>query len=86
MEVGTVGGIEVGGAALMENVGVDVPFLSADLLGIRVLSTYQNFGEFAIVLPCGCGVGMGLKTCYQLLFGAVEILFGDDTEMDGIGE
>lgn len=86
LERGTVTGIEVCSAGVVEDVGVDVPFLGIDLLGVGIIGANQYFGECAIVLPSGSGVGIGLKTCYQLLLGDVEVLFGNHASLDGIGE
>ena len=79
-------GIEVCGTALIKNVGIDVPFLGIDLFGVGILGTDEYFGECAIVLPCRSGMGIGLKTCYQLLFGALEVLLRNYTSLYGIGE
>ena len=38
------------------------------------------------MLPCRSGVWIGLKTCYQLLFGAVEVLLRNYASLYGIGE
>ena len=86
LERGTVAGIEVCGAGLVEDVGIDVPFFGIDLLGVGIIGTNQYFGERTIVLPSRSSVGIGLKTCYQLLLGAVEVLFGYHASLDGIGK
>ena len=86
LERRTVASIEVCGTGLVEDVGVDVPFLGIDLLGVGIIGTNQYFGERAIVLPSGSSVGIGLKTCYQLLLGAIEVLFGNHASLDGICE
>ena len=86
LERGTVAGIEVCGASVVEDVGVDVSFLGIDLLGVGIIGTNQYFGERTIVLPSRSSVGIGLKTCYQLLLGAIEVLFGNHASLDGIGK
>jgi hypothetical protein len=42
LECGTIGWVEVGSSALLIDVWVDMVFLGVDLLGIRMMGTYQN--------------------------------------------
>ena len=42
LECGTIGWVKVGSSALLIDVWIDVAFLGVDLLGIRMMGTYQN--------------------------------------------